>query len=146
MYLVLIPIYVFKSGLPQPGDMFVLVLVPISLRGWRWKLPVSILTPVRALFWFVLWVCVVDYAWALMVGNFRLFGTDTFVLFPLYYVYNGLLFLVGIVLYQRFGERFLRLTLVTTNVTVIVQVAASFVFRGGARGEVFFNNPNQLGY
>ncbi|NVB83276.1 MAG: hypothetical protein HOV81_33195, partial [Kofleriaceae bacterium] len=56
------------------------------------------------------------------------------------------LFLVGIVLYQRYGETFLRLTLYAINFTIGVQVLASFVYRTGSRGSIFFNNPNQLGY
>jgi hypothetical protein len=146
VYLFLVPFYVFKSGLPQPGDMFVVLLVPIALRGWNGKLPPSILTPMRALLWFTLWVVVVDYAWAFILGNFGLFGTDTFILFPLYYIYNAMLFLVGLILYRQHGDVFLRITLYMVYGTVLVQVAASFVYQPGARGSLFFNNPNQLGY
>jgi len=146
LYLFLTPIYVFKSGLPQPGDIFVLVLVPIALRGWNGKLASTSVVTARRLLWFTLWVCVVDYAWAAILGNFGLFGTDTFVLFPIYYVYNSLLFLVALVLYQRYGETFLRLTLHMIYLSILMQVIASFGGQVGTRGSVFFNNPNQLGY
>lgn len=146
MYLALIPLYVFKSGLPQPGDIFIVFLIPIALRGWNWKLPSAILAPIRTLLWFTLWVVIVDYTWAFVLGNFGLFGTDTFVLFPLYYIYNAMLFLVGLVLYRQYGDIFLRLTLYMVYGTVLLQVGASFLHQPGARGSIFFNNPNQLGY
>ncbi len=146
LYLLLTPLYVFKSGLPQPGDLFVLILVPIALRGWNGKLSRISIVPTRRLMWFTLWVCVVDYAWAAILGNFALFGTDTFVLFPIYYIYNSLLFLVALVLYQRYGDTFLRLTLHMIYLSLMVQVIASFGGQVGSRGALFFNNPNQLGY
>lgn len=146
IYVFLIPIYVFKSGLPQPGDIFLIVLVPAALRGWDGRLFHRGHVAIKPLFWFTAWVCLVDYAWAAILGNFGLFGTDTFVLFPLYYVYNTLLFLVALVMFQRYGDTFLRLTLYTIYVTIFLQVGSSLMMTGVARGAVFFNNPNQLGY
>ncbi|MDB4963252.1 MAG: hypothetical protein JWP01_3251 [Myxococcales bacterium] len=146
LYLFLTPIYVFKSGLPQPGDVFILVLVPIALRGWNGKLSKGSLRAARSLLWFTLWVCLVDYGWATALGNFGLFGTDTFILFPVYYIYNSLMFLVSLVLYERYGERFLRLTLSMIYISLAMQVVASFGGQVGSRGALFFNNPNQLGY
>jgi len=146
VYLFLTPFYVFASGLPQPGDLFVIVLVPIALRRWNGRLPVPALPAVRALCWFTLWVFVVDYVWTIALGNFSLFGPDSLVLYPLYYIYNTLLFLVGIVLFQRHGERFLRVTLFVTYLSVAMLVVASFFHQTGIRGSIFFNNPNQLGY
>jgi hypothetical protein len=35
MYLLLDPIYVFRSGLPQPGDMLVIFLTPLALSRWN---------------------------------------------------------------------------------------------------------------
>lgn len=146
IYIFLIPIYVFKSGLPQPGDIFLVALVPIALRGWNGRLFQRGNVAIKPLFWFTAWVCLVDYAWAAILGNFGLFGTDTFVLFPLYYVYNTLLFLVALVLFQRYGDTFLRLTLYVVYLTIFLQVGSSFVTAGSSRGSLFFNNPNQLGY
>ena len=39
---------------------------------------------------FTVWVILVDWGWAVLTGNFGLFGPDTFLLFPVYYVYNTL--------------------------------------------------------
>lgn len=149
LYLFLIPYYVFFSGLPQPGDMLVLLLAPVALRTWNGRLDRSARRPLSTLFAFSLWVLLVNWTWAVLTGNFALFGYDTFVVFPIYYIYNTVVFLVVCVLYQRYGVRFLWLTLHVVFFTVIVQVAASIVLhRGGSgvRGALFFNNPNQLGF
>jgi hypothetical protein len=68
-------------------------------------------------------------------------------IFPLYYIYNALIFLVAIVLYRRYGDLFLRVTVAVVSATIFLQVGSLFVLRSNAaRGAVFFNNPNQLGY
>jgi hypothetical protein len=147
LYLLLIPLYVFHSGLPQPGDAFVFILVPIVLARWNGKLSRDMRTVVRALIWFTLWVCCVDCAWAVITGSFVAFGPETFLLYPVYYIYNALIFLVALVMYRRYGELFLRVTLSAITATVFVQTVSSVVFRSAAaRNSVFFNNPNQLGY
>lgn len=146
VYLLLVPLYVFKSGLPQPGDMFLVLLVPVALRGWDGRLLNRASAVTKPLIWFTAWVCIVDYAWALIEGNFALFGADAFLLFPIYYVYNTLLFIVVLVLYQRYGDTFLRLTLYVAYITIFLLVVASFLASGPHRGALSFNNPNQLGY
>ena len=144
----LLPFYILNSGLPQPGDLLVIPLVPIALAGWNGRLVRQCSLPLRALLNFIVWVVLVNYTWALVLGNFGLFGRDTFLLFPVYYIFNGFVFLVACVLYQRYGVRFLWLTLHLVFFTALFQVAASFVFQRlhGFRGTGFFNNPNQLGF
>jgi hypothetical protein len=147
IYLLLIPLYIFPSGLPQLGDLLVVVVVPLALQHWNGKLGRDMRATLRALIWFTLWVCLVDYTWVFVMGSYTLFGPDSFVLFPLYYIHNALIFLVALVLYRRFGDLFLRVTVFAVTTTVFVQVLSSIALgMGGARGAVFFNNPNQLGY
>jgi hypothetical protein len=147
IYLFLVPLYIFKSGLPQPGDGFVLILVPMVLHRWNGKLGRDMRDTIRALIWFTLWVCLVDYTWVFVMGSFTLFGPDSFLLFPIYYIYNALVFLVAIVLYRRYGDLFLRVTLLVVMATVFVQVMSLLALgSSAARNSVFFNNPNQLGY
>ena len=146
LYLLLVPLYVFKSGLPQPGDALVLAVIPMGLVGWNRRLPTLARGAFRSLLWFTLWVCFVDYTWAFVDGNFGLFGMDTFILVPVYYIYNSLIFLVTLVLYRRYGDQFLKVTLYSIMATVAIQCAASLVLPSGTRNTVFFNNPNQLGY
>jgi hypothetical protein len=148
LFVLLIPFYVVASGLPQPGDLLIVPLVPLALRAWNGRLDRSTRRPLMALLAFTAWVIIVDWGWALYLGNFGLFGKETFLLFPVYYVYNTLVFLIVCVLYRRYGVRFLWLTLHIVLASVLMQTAASVVgARGGAlRGIGFFNNPNQLGF
>jgi hypothetical protein len=147
IYLLLIPLYILPSGLPQLGDALVLIVVPLALLRWNGKLGRDMRATMRALLWFTLWVCAVDYAWVLVMGSYALFGPDSFMLFPLYYIHNALIFLIALVLYRRFGDLFLRVTVFAVMVIVFVQVGSSILLGvGGPRGVVFFNNPNQLGY
>jgi hypothetical protein len=147
IYLLLIPLYIFHSGLPQPGDLLVLLVIPLALQHWNGKLGRDMRGTVRALLWFTLWVCLVDVTWMVATGSFTVFGTDSFLLYPLYYIYNALIFVAALVLYRRHGDRFLRVTVFAITITVYAQVVSSIALgSGGARGTLFFNNPNQLGY
>jgi hypothetical protein len=147
IYLLLIPLYIFPSGLPQPGDLLVLLVVPLALQHWNGRLGRDMRATVRALIWFTLWVCLVDTTWMVVMGSYTVFGTDSFLLYPLYYIYNALIFLAALVLYRRHGELFLRVTVFAVTITVSVQVLSSIVLgSGGGRGTVYFNNANQLGY
>jgi len=147
IYLLLIPLYIFPSGLPQPGDLLVLLVIPLALQRWNGKLGRDTRGTVRALLWFTLWVCAVDLTWMFAMGSFAVSGADSFVLFPLYYIYNALIFLAALVLYRRHGDLFLRVTVFAVTVTVYAQVLSSIALgSGGGRGTLFFNNPNQLGY
>jgi hypothetical protein len=141
-YIAAAPFYLVHNGLPQPGDLLIVVLVPVALGGWNGKLIRSSARVLRPLIWFTAWVCLVDATWCLAIGNFTL---D--LLFPLYYTYNALIVLSALVLHQRYGDDFLRVTLYSVYAAVLFQVAASFVMRGGnGRNTLFFYNPNQLGY
>jgi hypothetical protein len=149
LFVLMTPFYVFKSGLPQPGDILLLPLLPLSLAGWRGRLAPQLARPTQALVRFTIWVVLVDWGWAVILGNFGLFGADTFLLFPVYYVYNTLVFLIVCVMTQRYGARFIWLTLSVVLASVLLQVIATFVVhRGvhGVRGVGFFNSPNQLGF
>lgn len=142
LFILLVPFYVVHNGLPQPGDLLILVLFPVTLSGWNGRLHRSSRLSFRPLVWFTLWVCVVELFWILVLGDFTL---D--LLFPAYYLYNAMIFLTALVLFQRFGEPFLRLTLYLFLGSVLFQVLASGAFSQSAqRGMLFFSNPNQLGY
>lgn len=145
LYVFLIPFYVFASGLPQPSDLLVLVVFPLSLLGWNGKLLKGTPRVIRALIWFTLWTAAVNYAWALFTGKWT--GLKDYLVYPVFYAFNVAVFSSGVILYQRYRDRFLRLTAYALFASVIFQVAASFAIGGHQlRGTMFFNNPNQLGY
>ena len=139
-----IPFYLGDSGVPQPGNILIFLLVPMTLLRWNGRLGRSLKIPLLILVAFTAWVCLVDYGWAFVTDNWRL---SDYAIYPTYYVYNLLVFLVVLVLFERFGDKFLKLTLDALTLTVAIQVVGS-LFRSGndIRGAIFFNNPNQLGY
>ncbi len=148
LYILLFPVYIFKSGLPQPGDVLMLLLVPaVFMTGNNRLFPAAIL-PTRALILFTCYIVLVNVAWTIALDSYALVDTKNGFLFTLtYYIYNGVFFLLALVLYTRYRERFLWLTLQLTLTSVVLQVLISFVFsRGASRSSVLFNNPNQLGY
>jgi len=146
LYVALIPVYIIRSGLPQPGDFLILILVPMVLLRWDGKLSYDVRRAFRALVLFTIWVVVVDYTWMLLTQNFNPSGPDSFLLYPLYYVYNTLIFLVACILYLRHGDLFLRTTVFVVAGMAFLQAAASLFMQIGTRSSLFFNNPNQLGF
>jgi hypothetical protein len=145
LFVLLTPVYVIPSGLPQPGDLLVFVLAPLVLWRWDGKLDRHSSRAVRALLRFTLWVCVVNYGWAVVLGKWH--NPKDFLIFPLFYFFNVAVFFAALVLAKRDAERFLRITVDMVILTIIYQVVASFFYRRDLyRGELFFNNPNQLGY
>jgi hypothetical protein len=144
VFVVTIPFYLFESGLPQPGNLLVLVLIPFAFK-YRRLLPPELKPTLSALAWFVVWVCLVNFGWALVMGKWAI----RYTVFPFYYVFNLCVVFIAFVAYRRYGELFLRLTIYSVLLAVMLQVVAALLSWGGGqgmRGQLFFNNPNQLGY
>ena len=145
VFLIMTPFYVLPVGLPQPADMLVPVLAPIALLTWDRRLDARTARTVRALVLFTLWVAIVNYGWAAILWKWT--NRRDFVLHPLYYIFNLLLFTSAIVLARRDRLLFLRTTVFILFLSILLQVAASFVNRTKLyRGELYFDSPNQLGY
>lgn len=147
LYILFVPIYTFSSGLPQPGDLLVFLLAPAVIARWNGRLPRTTTGAIGALLVFTAWVTLVNVGWSAVLGQWTLNRKWGFLISPTFYVYNALIAIVMVMLYQRFGRWFLWLTAQLVLLSLVSQVAVSFVFsRGHSRAEVLFNNPNQLGY
>src|SRR5262245_60404058 len=120
LFLLLTPLYVVTSGLPQPGDWLVLLLLPVTLLSWKGALDRQSSRIVRALFWFIVWVFIVNYAWALVLGKWK--SPKDFIIHPLFYFFNAAVFLCGLVLARRDREAFLRITVEVVFCTIVVQL------------------------
>lgn len=141
------PFYIFESGLPQPADMVGLLLLPILLKDWNGRLPPAMVRPLKSLLIFMTYVVIVNVAWSLILFTFSTNAKDGFLMAPSFYIFNGMMFLTFQLMYQRYGEFILWLTVRLVLASALIQVAISFVIRGASgRGTVMFNNPNQLGY
>jgi hypothetical protein len=145
LFIVLSPLYVVSSGLPQPGDWLVLLLLPVTLFTWNGRLDRTSSRMVRALFWFTVWVFVVNYGWALILGKWK--SPKDFVIHPFFYFFNSSVFVCALIIARRNREAFLRITVEVVFFTIVLQLVSSFFFESqSVRGQVFFNSPNQLGY
>jgi len=145
LYQILTPFYIISSGLPQPGDLLVLVMLPLALATWNGRFDRYTIRTLRPLLAFTGWVIVVNYGWALVLwrwGNLK-----DFILHPFFYMFNVAVLFSALVLAKRDVRWFLRITVDITFVMVMFQVVASFFYgRQEFRGALFFNSPNQLGY
>ena len=97
--LLLSPLYVFKAGMPQPGDWLVVLLIPAATFTWKGALERRSARMVRALVWFTLWVFVVNYAWALVLWKWK--DPKDFILHPFFYLFNAAVFVCALILARR---------------------------------------------
>lgn len=143
-YVALIPIYVGGSGLPQPSNLLLVIILALVIPRWNGRLERHSARTMQALLLMTAWICVVNYAWAGITGHYSL---SAYVIFPFYYVFNALVLFLALLLYRAHSADFLRATLGAVFCAILYQFAASFVYRSELyRGTLFFNNPNQLGY
>ena len=147
LYIVLFPVYIFKSGLPQPGDMLLIILAPLVLIGRRAKLPPAHAGVMRALWIFIWWVIAVNLGWTVILNAWTFKGKISFLWSPLFYIYNAVVFLVFLALYQKFSSRLLQVTAKLVFYTLLLQaVVATLLIGTKLRTMGLFNSPNQLGY
>lgn len=142
------PVYVFASGLPQPADMLILLIAPLALARWNGRMNLRAKRAVRALLLFVGYVIVNALIWSLVANTWTLNAKYGFLLTPMFYVFDAIAFLVILVLYERYGERFVWLSFRLLFLSLVTQVLLTFVYtRGGLfRSYGLFNSSNQLGY
>src|SRR5437867_1213922 len=86
LFLLLIPVYILANGLPQPSDALIVLLVPMVLAGWDGRLDREHARIFRALLWFTLWVFLVNYGWAAVLGRWG--RLKDFVIHPFFYLFN----------------------------------------------------------
>jgi hypothetical protein len=147
LIVILIPFYFFDSGLPQAADCLSLVLLVILVRGWSGRLPARFVRPLRLLVAFIVYVFMVNVGWSVAMLTFTTNAKEGFLLAPTFYVFNGLMLFTFFLMFQRYGEFLLWLTVRLALVSVLLQVMIAFLARQViGRATVMFNNPNQLGY
>ena len=144
---ILFPFYFFDSGLPQPGDLLTLLLLVVLVRTWNGRLPPGLVKPLKALVLFVLYVLLVNVVWSFAILTFTLNAKEGFLLAPSLYIFNGLVLFTFMLMFQRYGEFLLWITVRLVLASVFIQLAIAFIVRPSiGRSTLMFNNPNQLGY
>lgn len=141
-YAVLFPFYVFPSGQPQLADAAVVCIVLLLTLNPTFVFPGQSAIACRLIAAFAFYTTFVNFAWAGILSHQ---GPLRFVPF---YLYNALLFTALVQLYVRYSETYLRAIGYGLAVSLVLQLAllplswSAIAFRQ----ELFFNNPNQLGY
>jgi O-antigen ligase len=147
LVVLLLPFYFFNSGLPQPGDLLAIGLLVILVRTWNGRLPPALVQPLKRLIAFVAYVFVVNLAWSFFTLTFTTNAGEGFLLAPTLYLFNGLILFTFLLMFQRYGEFLLWLTVRLVLTSTFIQLALAFVLRRAiGRSTLMFNNPNQLGY
>lgn len=139
--IVMSPVYLNRSGLPQVADFIFVVFTGLYLMslmrpgssGFAGVLPIQWLL-------LVIWVNLVQIAWSMVSQSYDV------LIHGLYYIYNYLVvfsiiaFLHRNMQYLKYFERSVAVALIVSFCGVLVEVG------GGGRSTGFFNNPNQLAY
>src|SRR5262249_27650164 len=121
--------------------------LPVLLRTWNGRLPPPFVRPLKSLIAFMVYVVLVNVVWSFAVLEFTLNAREGFLMAPSFYIFNGMMFLTFLLMFQRYGEFFLWLTARLVLASALIQVLFAFALRGAiGRSTVMFNNPNQLGY
>jgi hypothetical protein len=141
VYLATMPIYTFQSGLPQPADAFMGVLLLTLLTGYFVRLPVhNDLYLVAGAF--LALVAVVNWAW------WTQYPDPKFLLSSLFYLYDFAIVVAVLALAKAFGPSLVVWTRAGLITAVVLEATAVLILPDlrGFRETGTFNNPNQLGY
>ena len=142
--LVSFPFYLGPSGSVQVSSVILMLsflATAIQTTRHQFSIPRLCVAPVWILGAFVLWSVVVNFTWAAVLGDSQP------LLVPLFYAFNFLVFATAVAMYAMRGAAFIELTRWGLLVSVALQFLLSILLpSGGYREDLFFNNPNQLGY
>ncbi len=145
LFFILNPFAIFRNGIPQPSDwilasifayFFLTGIAPVG------NLKISLLSKLQ---YFVIYATSVNTLWFPFIDqtNER-FPT---LVHSLFYIFNYFALRSVFVLVNAFKSKFLLYTAYGIGVSMILQVALSFIVGStSSRNALFFNNPNQLGY
>lgn len=146
LFLIFFPFYVFPSGLPQPADWLLLILLPLMLKGWSGHL-LDMARPFQMLLLFTGYALFINMLWSFALMTFAINLKHGFLLSPTFYIYNSAMLFCILRLYQQYRIKFLHVTLGVVMVSLTIQVISALFMSGyTTRSALFFNNPNQLGY
>lgn len=136
------PLYIFPSGLPQPSDMVMGLAFFIAILGAiisRKDLAFSLLP--RSIYMLVIWIVVVNVCWGIY------YSSEEFLMDPIFWVYNLLVSVITIYILKEFkgGGKLITLAILLSLLVSAVGAVLGLKDISG-RNTGFFNNPNQLAY
>jgi hypothetical protein len=141
LYLLTSSIYVFPSGLPQPGDVLLLLTIAATLMLRARAIPsYGLLNALLGLF--VSWVVLVNFSWFLIIQDYQ------FIHRTLFYIFNVFVVLFVVSLGSHNYSALQNLIVRCAVIALIANFIYVYFFYEGAssRATGSFNNPNQMGY
>jgi len=153
-YLAFSPVYVFTSGVPQPADYLVPILIAMLFLSRKLKIDKTVLPCYQASRDFFSITAVVAIGWTFFTitdprTDFAIAAKE-YLLPVVMYFFNILAVGAFCVLVTRHRDLAIKFTLFGTTLAIVLQFTAiNFLGRissGGTREAGTFNNPNQLAY
>lgn len=142
VYVAIAPIYVFKSGLPQPADFIIVVTAGLTAVLFFLKQKI-VFNRV-----FALLILIVMMFFSINVANFLYYRDVQFLYSSIYYVFNALVFSGTIILFKQDAWRAIDWGRYAIFVSILIEIFWIKVIGSNSefRETGSFNNPNQLGY
>lgn len=145
LYFIITPFYLWSSGLPQIGDILLVITMILYLFQNKFELRYRSKTKFFLLLIFVLlcWIISVNLIWAFILQKETSFFRPI-----MFYLYNFMVVLLTISLFTQHGKIFLNKIARTILISITIQIILFFISGNytGQRATGTFNNPNQLGY
>jgi hypothetical protein len=131
-----------QSGVPQIADYYLMGVMLLVLLTMPWRLPRLAKSVVGTLVAFVIYGAFVNLGWATHLDDMSVLKSSV------YYIYDLFLFVTCMLLYERYKDDFLKVTVGAVAASVLLQALLSPVAmqQGLSRQALFFNDENQLGY
>lgn len=141
-YVSLAPIYIFKSGLPQPADFIIAITAGLSI--------VLFFLKQRIVFnrVFAILVLMVVMFFAINISYFYFYKDTLFLYSSVYYVFNAFVFSATVILFKQNSERAVHWGRYAVFASIFIELVWLKTFDSASvyRETGSFNNPNQLGY
>lgn len=142
LYIVLKPIYILPSGLPQISDFVLLLLFILLLFNHEKRIAadIDIRRAIKKIIPFIIWVAVINILWAIRLQSSELLRPI------LFYVFNYISMITIYKVYLVLGDSIYKHIAIYMSISLIIQFMFVILMPSSSiRVTGFFNNPNQLG-
>jgi len=141
-YVIFAPIYVVRSGYPQPADFIIAATAGVSVMLFVLK-QTLIFNRV-----FTILCLMVGLFFTINVAYFTVYGDIRFMLASTYYVFNALVFAGTVILFKQHPILLMRFGIIAIVLSLVFELLWIKFLPSNSefRQTGSFNNPNQLGY
>lgn len=141
-YILLAPIYVFESGLPQPADLMIFAVSSLAIGLYVLKARLVFNRVFAVLGIMIALFSCINLSYGLYYGDSRFFYAI------LYYLFNMMAFAATVILFHDNAEKTFKFARIAVIVALFLEIVWIILFDSKVthRETGSFNNPNQLGY